>query len=107
MAIIKRLPCVGQSGSSALDYVIYKHDESTRAPVLDANGNRELRDDFYLSGINCSAFAFPMEMVQLETIWGKNLEPEDIRMHQFIISYDPGDHISRSVSRNHYHVESY
>ena len=91
MAIIKRLPCVGQSGSSALDYVIYKHDESTRAPVLDANGNRELRDDFYLSGINCSAFAFPMEMVQLETIWGKNLAPEDIRMHQFIISYDPGD----------------
>ena len=91
MAIIKILRCRGQSGSSALDYVIYKHDESSRAPVLDESGNRELRDDFYLSGINCAPLAFPTEMIQLESIWGKNLEPEDIRMYQIIISYDPKD----------------
>ena len=40
MAIIKILRCRGQSGSNALDYVIYKHDESSRAPVLDESGNR-------------------------------------------------------------------
>ncbi|MBQ1367041.1 MAG: hypothetical protein IIY45_02975 [Firmicutes bacterium] len=91
MAIIKILRCRGQSGSSALDYVIYKHDESSRAPVLDESGNRELRDDFYLSGINCAPLAFPTEMIQLESIWGKNLEPEDIRMYQIIVSYDPKD----------------
>lgn len=91
MAIIKILRCHGQSGSSALDYVIYKHDESSRAPVLDESGNRELRDDFYLSGINCAPLAFPTEMIQLESVWGKNLEPDDIRMYQIIISYDPKD----------------
>ena len=91
MAIIKILRCRGQSGSSALDYVIYKHDESSRAPVLDESGNWELRDDFYLSGINCAPLAFPTEMIQLESIWGKNLEPEDIRMYQIIVSYDPKD----------------
>ena len=91
MAIIKILRCRGQSGSSALDYVIYKHDESSRAPVLDENGKRELRDDFYLSGINCAPLAFPTEMIQLESVWGKNLEPDDIRMYQIIISYDPKD----------------
>ena len=91
MAIIKILRCRGQSGSSALDYVIYKHDESSRAPVLDESGNWELRDDFYLSGINCAPLAFPTEMIQLESIWGKNLEPEDIRMYQIIVSYDHKD----------------
>ena len=91
MAIIKLLPCRGQSGGSALDYVIYKHDESTRLPILDENGNRELRDDFYLSGINCAPLAFPTEMTQLESVWGKNLDSDDIRMYQIIISYNPKD----------------
>lgn len=91
MAIIKILPCRGQSGGSALDYVIYKHDESTRLPILDENGNRELREDFYLSGINCAPLAFPTEMTQLESVFGKNLDPEDIRMYQIIISYNPKD----------------
>ena len=91
MAIIKILRSCGQSGSSALDYVIYKHDETTREPVLDENGNRELREDFYLSGINCAPLAFPTEMKQLESIWGKNLDPVDVRMYQIIISYNPKD----------------
>ena len=91
MAIVKILQCRGQSGSSALDYVVYRHDESTRAPVLDESGNRELREDFYLSGINCAPLAFPTEMIQLESIWGKNLDPKEIRMYQIIISYNPRD----------------
>ena len=38
---------------AALEYLIFKHDEFRKTPILDQNGNCIMRDEFYLDGLNC------------------------------------------------------
>jgi len=50
MAILKHLKSHNADYSLALDYLMFRHDELTQKPILDANGNRILREEFYLDG---------------------------------------------------------
>lgn len=91
MAIMKLMPIRSKSYRDALDYVKYRHDEETKAQILDEEGNRILREDFYLSGINCAPDAFPLECMQLDVLYGKNQNGNDVKMYEIIISYHPLD----------------
>ena len=52
MAILKHIASKSSNYGAALEYLIFKHDELRKAPILDQNGNRIMRDEFYLDGLN-------------------------------------------------------
>ena len=33
--------------------LIFKHDELRKTPILDQKGNRIMRDEYFLDGLNC------------------------------------------------------
>ena len=53
MAILKHIASKSSNYGAALEYLIFKHDELRKKPILDKNGNRIMRDEFYLDGLNC------------------------------------------------------
>ena len=48
MAILKHIASKSSNYGAALEYLIFKHDELRKTPILDQNGNRIMRDEFYL-----------------------------------------------------------
>lgn len=58
MAILKHIASKSSNYGAALEYLIFKHDELRKTPILDQNGNRIMRDEFYLDGLNCEPYSF-------------------------------------------------
>lgn len=52
-------------------YLIFKHDEKTWKSALNENGNLQFRDNYYLDGINCDAFTFDAECMEVNNIFVK------------------------------------
>ena len=48
MAILKHIASKSSNYGAALEYLIFKHDELRKTPILDQNGNRIMRNEFYL-----------------------------------------------------------
>ena len=91
MAIIKHIPVKGNNYNAALDYVLFQHDEETGKAILDENGNRILREEYYLDGINVSPMMYARECQALNKHYHKNQNPKDVKAHHYIISFDPRD----------------
>ena len=91
MAVLKHLSSKNADYGKALEYLIFQHDERTQKPILDANGNQILREEYYLDGINCHPFSFDKECQHLNAYYHKNQKREDIKSHHYIISFDPRD----------------
>jgi len=70
---------------------MFRHDELTQKPILDANGNRILREEFYLDGLNCDPLTFDKECEQLNKQYCKNQTYGEIKTHHYILSFDPKD----------------
>ena len=70
---------------------MFQHDEKTGKELLDENGRRLLRTEFYLDGINCEALTFDLECKQLNDQFHKNQNRSDVKSHHYIISFDPRD----------------
>lgn len=91
MAILKHIASKSSSYGAALEYLIFKHDEIRKAPILDQNGNRIMRDEFYLDGLNCEPYSFDAACQQLNREYQKNKNKNEINSHHYIISFDPRD----------------
>lgn len=52
-------------------YLVFKHDEKTGKPALNKNGNLQFRDNYYLDSINCDAFTFDAECMEVNNIFVK------------------------------------
>lgn len=91
LAIVKHLAAKGGSYGAALDYVMYKHDESSNAMIRDGRGNPILREEFYMDGINCEPLMFPTECREVNNYFHKNQSKDEILFHHFIVSFDPKD----------------
>lgn len=91
MALIKHLKIYNKNYFDALDYVLFQHNELTGKPILDAQNNKVLREEYYLDGINCEPYSFSAECEALNRYYGKNNKPGEIKEHHFIISFDPKD----------------
>lgn len=91
MAILKHIAVKNADYGGAQRYLIFKHDEKTGKPILDKNGNMQFRDNYFLDGINCDAFTFDTECMELNARYGKNQNYDEIKSHHYIISYDPKD----------------
>ena len=91
MAILKHIAVKNADYGEAQRYSIFKYDEKTGKPILDENGDMQLRDNYFLDGINCDAFTFDTECMELNARYGKNQDYDEIKSHHYIISYDPKD----------------
>lgn len=91
MAILKHIASKNSNYGAALEYLIFKHDELRKAPILDQKGNRIMRDEFYLDGLNCEPYSFDAACQQLNREYQKNKNKNEIKSHHYIISFDPRD----------------
>ena len=91
MAILKHVASKNADYGEAQRYLIFRYDEYTGKPILDENGKMQLREEYYLDGINCDPFTFDMECKELNARFHKNRTYEEIKSHHYIISFDPKD----------------
>lgn len=91
MAVLKHITSKNADYGASQRYLIFQHDEHTGKPILDENGNFVLREEYYLDGINCDPFTFDTECKELNARFHKNQNYNEIKSHQYIISFDPKD----------------
>ena len=91
MAVLKHIASKNADYGEAQRYLIFQHDEYTGKPVLDDNGKMQLREEYYLDGIDCDPFSFDMECKELNARFHKNQRYDEIKSHHYIISFDPKD----------------
>ena len=72
MAIIKHIKSRNANYSDALNYLLYQHDEKSGKPVLDEYGNKLLREEFYMDGLNCSPLSFDKDCRMTNKKFNKN-----------------------------------
>ena len=81
MAILKHIASKSSNYGAALEYLIFKHDELRKTPILDQSGNRIMRDEFYLDGLNCEPYSFDAACQQLNREYQKNKNKNEIKSH--------------------------
>ncbi len=91
MAILKHIASKNADYGEARRYLIFQHNEYTGKPILDENGKMQLREEYYLDGVECDPFSFDMECRELNARFHKNQKYDDIKSHHYIISFDPKD----------------
>ena len=91
MAIIKHIASKNADYGATERYLIYKHDEFTRKPILDENGRMAVRDDYIIDGINCSPDTYAIECIRLNKNCNKNMTRNEVKSHHYILSFDPRD----------------
>ena len=75
----------------ALDYLLFQHDEYTMKPILDEQGRKQLRDEYYIDGINCEPMFFEKECEMVNKKYHKNYRYDEIKSHHYVLSFDPSD----------------
>lgn len=103
MAILKHIASKSSNYGAALEYLIFKHDELRKTPILDQNGNRIMRDEFYLDGLNCEPYSFDAACQQLNREYQKNKNKNEIKSHHYIISFD-ADYVAGVVDSEDYQL---
>ena len=91
MAILKHIASKNADYGEARRYLIFQHNEYTGKPILDENGKMQLREEYYLDGVECDPFSFDIECKELNTRFHKNQTYDEIKSHHYIISFDPKD----------------
>lgn len=91
MAILKHIKSRNANYYDALEYLLFQHDEKTMEPILDDQGRKMLRDEFYMDGLNCEPLSFDRECKETNALYHKNQKREEIKSHHYIISFDPKD----------------
>ena len=91
MAILKHIASKNADYGEAQRYLIFQYDEYNGKPILDENGKMQLREVYYLDGVECDPFSFDMECKELNARFHKNQKYDEIKSHHYIISFDPKD----------------
>jgi len=60
MAILKHIAIKNMDYGEAQRYLLFQHDEHTKKPILDENGELIPRKEYYIDGINCDPFSFDL-----------------------------------------------
>lgn len=82
----------------ALDYLLFQHDEYTMKPILDEQGRKQLRDEYYIDGINCEPMFFEKECEMVNKKYHKNYRYDEIKSHHYVLSFDPSDKAERGLT---------
>ena len=91
VTILKNLSTKNANYGKALEYLIFQHDEHNCRPLRDENGNRMLREEYYLDRMNYDPFNFDKECEMINKDFHKNQTRGEVKSHHYIISFDPKD----------------
>ena len=91
MATLKHISSKNSDYTAIEAYLIYQHDAFTGKQLLDEQGKPKLRESYILDMFECGDFSFATACLLANRKYGKNNHPEDIKSHQYIISFDPRD----------------
>ncbi len=91
MATLKHISSKNSDYSAIEAYLVYQHDEFTGKQLMDEHGRPKLRESYILDTLGCGDFSFATACLQANRKYGKNTQRDDIKSHQYIISFDPRD----------------
>ena len=91
MATLKHIASKNSDYTAIEAYLVYQHDAFTGKQLLDEQGKPKLRDSYLLDTLECGEASFATACLLANRKYNKNNQPEDIKSHQYIISFDPRD----------------
>ena len=91
MATLKHIASKNSDYTAIEAYLVYQHDAFTGKQLLDEHGRPKLRESYLLDTLECGDFSFATACLQANRKYGKNTQRDDIKSHQYIISFDPRD----------------
>ena len=91
MATLKHIASKNSDYTAIEAYLIYQHDEFSGKVILDEQGRPMLRESYLLDTLECGDFSFATACLLANRKYGKNTQRDDIKSHQYIISFDPRD----------------
>ena len=91
MATLKHISSKNSDYSAIEAYLVYQHEEFSGKVILDEQGRPMLRESYILDTLECGDFSFATACLQASRKYGKNTQRDDIKSHQYIISFDPRD----------------
>ena len=98
MATLKHISSKNSDYSAIEAYLVYQHDEFSGKVILDEQGQSMLRESYILDTLECGDFSFATACLQANRKYGKNTQRDDIKSHQYIISFDPRDAVDNSLT---------
>ena len=91
MATLKHIASKNSDYTAIEAYLVYQHDAFTGKQLLDEQGRPKLRESYILDTLECGDYSFATACLLANRKYNKNNHPEDIKSHQYIISFDPRD----------------
>ena len=91
MATLKHIASKNSDYTAIEAYLVYQHDAFTGKQLLDEQGKPKLRDSYLLDTLECGDFSFATACLLANRKYGKNTQRDNIKSHQYIISFDPRD----------------
>ena len=91
MATLKHIASKNSDYTAIEAYLVYQHDEFTGKQLLDDHGRPMLRESYLLDTLECGDFSFATACLLANRKYSKNNHPDDIKSHQYILSFDPRD----------------
>ena len=91
MATLKHIASKNSDYTAIEAYLVCQHDAFTGKQLLDEHGKPKLRDSYLLDTLECGDFSFATACLLANRKYGKNTQRDDIKSHQYIISFDPRD----------------
>ena len=91
MATLKHIASKNSDYTAIEAYLVYQHDAFTGKQLLDEQGRPMLRESYILDTLECGEASFATACLLANRKYNKNNHPEDIKSHQYIISFDPRD----------------
>ena len=91
MATLKHIASKNSDYTAIEAYLVYQHDAFTGKQLLDEQGKPKLRDSYLLDTLECGDFSFATACLLANRKYSKNTQRDDIKSHQYIISFDPRD----------------
>ena len=91
MATLKHIASKNSDYTAIEAYLVYQHDEFSGKVILDEQGRPMLRDSYLIDTLECGDYSFATACLLANRKYNKNNHPEDIKSHQYIISFDPRD----------------
>ena len=91
MATLKHIASKNSDYTAIEAYLVYQHDAFTGKQLLDEQGRPMLRESYILDTLECGDFSFAMACLLANRKYNKNNHPDEVKSHQYIISFDPRD----------------
>ena len=101
MAILKHIASKNADYGEAERYLIFQYNEYTGKPILDQNKKMIPREEYLIDGIHCNPYTFDIECRELNALYHKNQNYDDIKSHHYILSFDPKDKTENKLTCEH------